>query len=347
MKLLTRVDKSISINMLMTISLLLASFVLLASHANAQGVAAGTIISNTVVVSYQMGNQTGSLESLESIAATNTFVIAETINATLTSLDASNVIVPTPATDKILSWVLTNTGNGTESFLLTSIDTLITDDFNPSVQTLWIETNNTPGLQNTDTLYQAGNSIQLVSDQSQTIYIKSNIPAGLIKTQVGSVELVATSTTTGIANSTIGSSISGAGDGGTDAVVLINDGHVDSTGSYGISTVELQLTKSVTKIVDPFSGTDVMSQSLITYQIDVNATGDSNDIIENLIIEDATPANMQFLPGSIKLNGNTLTDSADSDGADFDITHNNTVTLHLGDIPTPSNHIITITYTIN
>ena len=343
MKSLILVRKSSYTKALLTTSLSLFLY-LLVSPVNAQGVAAGTVISNTAFVSYSMGNSSEPFETLES---TNTFVVSETINATLTSLDASHVTVPTPATNKVLTWQLTNTGNGTESFLLTSLDTLGSDDFNPAVQSLWIESNGTPGLQSTDTLYQTGIPTELVSDQSIIVYVESNIPTGLIKSQLGHIELIATSTTPGVGSSTIGSSITGQGDANTDAVVLINNGHVNSTGTYSISTVELQLNKTVTSIVDPFSGADVMSQSLITYQIDVNATGDANNAIENLIIEDATPNNMQFVPGSITLNGSTLTDSTDTDEADFNITKNNTVTLNLGDLTPPSNQIITITYKVN
>ncbi len=341
MKLLTLVRKSIATNMLMTTSLLLSLYV---SHANAQGVTAGTVISNTAVISYQLGNLSSAPETIE---VTNTFVVDEIINAVLTSLDATNVTVPTPATNETLTWVLTNTGNGTESFTLATIDTLGNDDFNPSVQSIWIESNSIPGLQGTDTLYQAGSPIQLVNDQSQTLYVNSNIPDNLIKSQLGNVELTVTSTTPGITNSSIGSAIDGGGDANTNAVVLIENGQINSTGSYFISTLELQLNKTVTRVVDPYSGNVVMSQSLITYQIDINAVGDTNSIIENLIIEDVTPVNMQFVSGSIKLNGNALTDNDDDDNADFNITKNDTVTFNLGDLTPPSNQIITITYKVN
>ncbi len=312
-------------------------------NVSAQGVAAGTVISNTAIVSYDISNQPNSTDTIE---ASNSFTVAETINAVLTSLDTSSVVVPTPATDKTLTWQLTNTGNGSESFLLNSIDTLNSDDFNPTVKSIWLETNGVPGLQSSDMLYQTGNAITLASDQSQIIYIQSDIPPALVKQQQGNVKLIATSTTPGATGSAVGDSLPGAGEGGTDAVVLIDHGQTQGISGYSISNVALLLNKTVASVVDPFSGTDIMSESIITYQIDVTVTGDPNGTIGNLVIEDTTPANMQYVAGSTKLDNQPLTDNADTDNADFNITKNNTVSINLGDITPPANHTITITYKV-
>ncbi len=351
MKLLIPISKSIFytfnsivkvvVNVLITTSLLLPIF---SQSVQAQGVTAGTVISNTVTVSYYLGPVTGTPETFET---TNTFVVAEIINATLTSLDLNDVVVPTPSIDRVLSWDLTNTGNGTESFNLTTVDTLTGDDFNPEVQSIWLETNGIAGLQSTDTLYQPANPVQLANDASQRIYVRSNIPANLSITELGNVQLIATSTTAGITSSSIGDVLTGVGDVNTNVVVLVQNGRVDNTSSFRISNVALELNKTISSVVDPFSGTDVMSQSLITYQIDVHATGDANGTLENLVIEDSTPANMQFVAGSITLNGVALSDVADADKADFGITSANTATINLGDIVPPSHQIITITYRVN
>ena len=340
MKLLIHTTTGLLQGMWMT--LLLSSLVV--QPASAQGVPAGTVISNVATVSYSTNNLSNTTETVE---ASNSFVVAETINAVLTSLDNRLVVVPTPATNKTLTWQLTNTGNGTEGFVLNTIDTLNGDDFNPVVQSIWLESNNIPGLQSTDTPYQTGNILSLASDQSRIIYIQSNIPGQLNKEQSGHVKLTATATTPGVAGTNPGHSIPGAGDANTDAVVLIADGQTQGVSGYTVSTVALQLSKTVASIVDPFSGTEVMSQSRITYQIKVAVTGDANGTLEDLVIEDTTPANMEYVPGSITLNNQPLTDVADNDNADFNITENNTVTVNLGSLAPPAIQTITITYKVN
>lgn len=323
--------------------LLLLTYLFVQQSA-AQGVVAGTVIKNTASVSFTISNQPNSTDTIE---ASNSFVVAETINAVLTSLDTGAVVVPTPATDKTLTWQLTNTGNGNESYVLTTLDTVNGDDFNPVVQSLWLESNGIPGLQASDTPYQAGSALALTSDQSQIIYVQSNIPAALTARQTGKVELIASSTTAGVSTANIGDSLSGAGDANTDAVVLIQNGKTQNISSYTISDVAVQLNKTVASVVDPFSGTDIMSGSIVTYQVDVAVTGDPTGTVERLVIEDTTPTNMDYVAGSIRLDNQPMTDNADTDRADFNITKNNTVTINLGDVNPPENHVITITYKVN
>ncbi|MDP1027359.1 hypothetical protein Q5H91_09050 [Sphingomonas sp. KR1UV-12] len=66
--------------------------------------------------------------------------------------------------------------------------------------------------------------------------------------------------------------------------------------------------------------------AIITYRLEAHFTGPTPDVA----IADAVPAGTVFVPGSITLDGRTLTDAADGDAAAFDGT---TVRIALGDVP--------------
>lgn len=87
--------------------------------ARAEGTAVGTRISNTVKVSFQVGD---SPDSIHTETASHDFIVSELIRSNVTSLNPSGVAVPTPATDVMLTFQLTNTGNGEETFMLSTDD---------------------------------------------------------------------------------------------------------------------------------------------------------------------------------------------------------------------------------
>lgn len=329
-------------NILYWILLLFSS--LYAPESMAQGVAAGTVIKNTVLVTYLRNENDTEVQQVE---ASNSFTVAETINVSVTSLDTPAVVTSTPAINPVLSFQVSNTGNGTETFSLLADDSITGDDFNPVVQTLWIETNGVPGLQNNDTQYQLGiNDIQLASDESQYVYVISSIPADLNKDEQGNVNLIAASTTIGADTKEIGEGLTGAGTNNTDAILLVHHGRASSTGVYTISPIQLALSKTVVTVLDPYSRETIVPDSLVTYQINITATGD-NGTLDNLVIEDTTPLNMSYVAGSIKFDGNPVSDNVDADNADFGITKENTVTVKLGNVAAPATHTLLITYKIN
>lgn len=108
---------------------------------------------------------------------------------------------------------------------------------------------------------------------------------------------------------------------------------------------ELNINKTIVSTVDPQGANKAISGAVVTYKITVATTGIG--IITNTIITDPTPVDMTYKVGSIKLNNNNLTDSDDSDNADFGISHSNTATINLGDITAGSQYEILLSYTIN
>ncbi|HFC92746.1 MAG TPA: hypothetical protein ENJ51_08025 [Leucothrix mucor] len=319
--------------------------IIIAFNVQAQGVAAGVVISNTVVV-------TADGLSGQGLRASTEFIVAEVLNLDLVSLDSEEVAVLSPATNRILTFQLTNSGNGTESFSLATNANLTGDNFDPVVTSIWIEKNNKQGLQDgtigttSDSQYGVAiHHISLQADQSVIIYVVSSIPDSLQRSAIGKLILTATSTTAGISNHSVGESIATAGDNGVELVLLKDQGKTEASGAYITNSLTLNMNKSVVSIVDPYGKSRIMPGSTVTYKITITAVGEG--IAENLVITDPTPEHMQYKLGSMRLNNVALSDSSDNDQGDFNRSNANTATLILGRIRSSDHYEFLLSYSIN
>ena len=319
---------------------------IIALDVQAQGVTAGTVISNTVIVTANELPEHG-------LQASTEFTVAEVLNMSLVSLDTQDVAVLSPANHRVLTFQLTNTGNGSESFSLATNASLTGDNFDPTVTSIWVETNQTQDLQNgaagsnaTDSQYGADlENILLQADESVIIYVLSTIPGSLQRSKTGKIALTATSTSTGVSNHVAGESIKAAGDNGIELVLLKDQGKTEAMGSYITTSLNLNMTKSVASIIDPYGKDRIMTGSVVTYKISVTAVGEG--MTENLVITDPTPEHMRYKTGSMKLNNNALSDTQDRDQADFNISQENTATLHLGQMRSSDHYEFLLSYIIN
>ncbi|MGD9366975.1 MAG: hypothetical protein PVH87_14855, partial [Desulfobacteraceae bacterium] len=111
-----------------------------AHSAMAAGTSAGTTITNTATVTFTLSSD----PTPRSATTANTFDVLEIIDIVVTWQDAVDVPVSSPHADAVSTYQITNTGNGPESFVLLTDDTLGGDDFDPAVQTVWVESNGSP-----------------------------------------------------------------------------------------------------------------------------------------------------------------------------------------------------------
>jgi len=310
------------------------------TQAWAVGTAAGTSISSTATLSYTLGADPTPLTA----TASNQFDVQEVINVVLVWQDAANVSVGTPHSNRILRFLLTNTGNGPETFQLSADAALAGDQFNPGAPALWIESNGATGLQADDTPYGAA-GITLPADGSALVYLVSTIPAGLADGDIGAIRLSGASMTPGAAGQPAGTLLPGAGAGSVDAVVGTSQAQAAATGSFQVATVAVTLSKSIARIIDPFGGDRPYTGARVTYRIAVDLTGSGT--AEALTITDAIPADLTFAPGSLVLDGAAQTDAADGDAGDFNISAAGTVTVNLNDTAAPAAHVIEFDATIN
>lgn len=291
---------------------------------------AGTLITNTVTLDYTVVG--GPPEK----AASNTasFVVEELINVVLQWQDASAVSVNSPDTADALTFLITNTGNGTETFSLARDNALTGDQYDPitSANSIYVESNGTPGLQTGaggDTLL-TGN-LTLTAEESRVLYVMSDTPTALVIGNTGRVALSAASTTVGAAGAAPGTGLPGLGDGGVTAVVGQTQAQASADGTYIVSGLALSLVKTVT--VD--GGGDPASGKTLSYTITVTLTGSGT--ANNLIITDPLPPELTYVPGSITVDAAARTDAADTDNAAFSA---NSVTVDFGNATAPAGHTI-------
>lgn len=301
---------------------LLALFVLFhAGAVHAAGTVAGTSITNSVTVNYTMG------ASSHTVSSTNTFRVDAVLNCTVTWQDAQPVSVSPGQTGRVLTMRLTNAGNGTDSYTLSAISTQVTGtDFTPGSIALYLDSNGDNGYTaGTDAAYVPGvNDPSLGPDLGLTVFILSAIPGtGIADGQKGNVQLTATSKTgTGPA----GTVLSGKGPGGTDAIVGLSGGVSSDTGSYIASSITVNVNKTQT-VSDQYGGTLPITGATIRYTLTVTATGSGT--ASNVVVSDPIPAGTTYTAGSLRLDGNALTDAADADAGDVNATSAGTATVRL------------------
>jgi len=307
-------------------------------QAWAAGTPAGTTITNTATVTYTLGSD----PTLLTAAASNSFEVQEIINLTAVWQDAADVTVDSPQTDAVLTFLVTNTGNGPEDVRLLADDTLTGDDFNPAVQSLWLESNGSAGYQTDDTLY-AG-SVALNADGQAIVYVLSNIAGSLSQNQSGQVQVTAESLTPGAAGQSAGTLLPNAGWNGVDAVVGLSQAVGSAMGVYRTATVTVTLSKSIVAIADTHGGQRPEDNARLTYLIGVDVAG--TGMAQSLEIIDAIAPEMTYVPGSLTVDGMARTDAADGDNADFDGA-NAIVHINLGNIAAPAAFTIQFDTTIN
>lgn len=316
-----------------------------ARPAWAIGTPAGTGIGNSASVSYQVG------PGVPAIATSNTVILRvdEVIQPLLTWQDAMPVAVSTPGSDSVLSFLLTNSGNGTESFALTRTNgplPLPPGNYTPqngSVGSIYLESGLQAGFQasgpNADTVYLPGtNDPALAPDASLIVYVISNTP-GVAPNAQGNVLLTAAALTPGAAGAVPGTALAGLGQGGGFAVVGSSGAQASATGTMIASGLGLAITKTVQSVLDPQGTTVVMSGSVLTYRIAATLSGAGT--AGNLRITDPLPVGTTYVPGSIAVNGLARSDAADADNAEY-IVATRTVSVALGNVVAPANILITL-----
>ena len=298
---------------------LLLLCLLAATRAEAVGTPAGTVVANTANVSFNLGAGTATL------SATANFTVDELVAVNVAWQDVAPVAVAPADLNRQLSFLVTNTGNGSEGFALAVDAALAGDQFDPTNARIYLDTNGStvyePGV---DPLYVPGvNDPVLAADAAIWIFVLADIPAALVNGDRGDAHLSATSKTGAAA----GAIFAGQGDGGGDAV--IGTGARTALGSYVIADVFVSIAKSAV-VTDLVGGNVAAPGSTITYTLVVTTTGTGN--VTNLVITDPLPPFTTWVPGSLRLNASGLSDAADADAGDFGATTANQVTVALGNV---------------
>lgn len=328
-------------------TLLIAAAAVAAGPALAAGTPAGTAITNSASANYSVNGTPA-----PPVTGSVTITVDELISVRLTP-PATPASVATPDANKPLVFVVTNVGNGQESFTLTPGYTVPGDAFDPtagSVGTLFVDVNG-------DGQYTAGTDtpitapVTLNPDQSLQVLLVANIPSGQAEGSQGKATLTAVSTTPGAAGAAPGTVLTGQGTNGVDAMVGVGPGGATDSGADDIGTGIFQIGSSLVKlakallaVTDPFGNACTVTGgnqsgclvpgATLEYRITVTVTSAAAAMAQNLAITDNVPANTTYVAGSIRVNGSARTDAADADNASCAGCGNGTGTLtaNLGNV---------------
>ncbi len=307
-----------------------------ATVSAAAGTPAGTAVDNTAVINFEVGGS-----PLSQTSNTHTVTVAELLDVDVT-LQSGPVAVATPDTARELLYVVTNTGNGTETLSLAIDSALGGDDFDPvpAVPSIYFDTDGSGDLSAPDTPYNPGvNDPNLAADASVDILIVNDIPAALADGNIGFSQLSASSIT---GTGAPGDVFAGLGDGGVDAVVGTSGATDADTGQYVVADIQFTVVKTAT-VADPFGGTQPVPGAQINYQIVLTPSGAAT--ASNSAFSDPIPLATTYVPGTITLNGAPLSDAADPDAGEFITVPAPEIVVVLGDL-TGASGAQTITFSV-
>jgi uncharacterized repeat protein (TIGR01451 family) len=258
------------------------------------------VISNTASATFNSGSTVSS--------NTVTVKVDQLIDVAVAGLNPS--AVPASSTPAVLTYSVTNTGNGPSTFTLAGDPNVSGNPFNGLVQSIVIDNGNGIYEAGIDSVYTAGGATpSIAADVSLKVFLLVGLPgSGVTDGQISQIKLTATSS---IGSGTPGTVITGGGTGGVDAVVGSSGGKANANDSIIANLSAVSLIKAIASIVDPFGGSTPVPGSIVTFSITSHVAGSSS--ANNLHIIDTIPAGTTYQAGTLKLGSTTLTDAADPD----------------------------------
>lgn len=261
----------------------------------ALGTTAGTRVVNEARAEYTVGTS----PTITAYSGTIGVTVAELVDVDVTWADAATpvpVYGPLPVSGVPLRFLVTNLGNGNESWDLVADNTLTGDDFDPdaSATSPQIYRDNGDGIFGTaDTLVAGSETIQ--ADSTIYFFVLNDFSdTTLTDGDRALVSLDATST-----NAAGGSVQAGAGDNGSDLVLGVSGGTDSDTGIYEVILTALNMVKSFT--VDDGGASPTGDQPIpgatITYTIELSVQGAGT--AQGVVVTDPFPANTTYVPGSL------------------------------------------------
>lgn len=277
----------------------------ISAPAMAEGVSAGTLIENTASATYDNGAGTQTVDS-----NTVTVRVDELLDVTVTSLD-SGPVGAAPG-EQVLTFEVTNQGNGPEAFTLIADPAVAGNDFNTTITAIAVDTNGNgvydPGVD--EILTGPATTEVLAADATLTVFVIVEVPASVADGQTSDVELTAdTVTGTGAP----GTTFAGQGVDGGNAIVGATTASASATGSLFVGITTVDLAKSVT-LLDPFGGTSAVPGSIATFTITATVSGSGS--VDDLVVTDAIPDGTEYVASSLTLDGGALTDASGDDAGE-------------------------------
>jgi hypothetical protein len=298
-----------------TATCLAVGLALAAPSAWAALTGAGTEISNDASVSYSVNN-------VPQTAASNKvkFTVDNLVRVVVSESGNSATSVTPGATGQVLTFTVTNTGNATQDYILTSISTvakdqtlalgspstIYTDAFNPTSCQAYVESK--PVADGYDASDTATSISSLAADQSKTVYVVCSIPIDQANGTDALAALVATTANSGSCATTCAATVetTGADTAGIDVVFADvagsddsnRDGKHSARDAFRVTSASLSISKTVTLVCDPFNfagnGSTVYPKNVpgayVQYAITVSNAAGSGQSAKLTTITDQLPA---------------------------------------------------------
>ncbi|WP_447754024.1 hypothetical protein [Sphingopyxis fribergensis] len=302
-----------------------------ATPAFAAGTTAGTTITNTATVDFQVGGVSQVQQS-----ASNNFTVDRKINLLVEEVGTVTTNVVPGQANAVTTFQLTNSSNEVLDFALAATQITGgtaahggTDTFNANNIRIYRDNTSTGTVGSWDvgdTLI-TGYVDELVVDTAIRLFVVADIPTGLANNAVAGVTLRATARE-GLTPGTQGGAITettGANTAGKDTVFadtagvagdLPRDASHSDDDDYTVQTATLGVTKTSRVISDPFNnGTNpkLIPGAVVEYCIAVANTGSAD--ATSVVINDPVPGQLTFNAGTILLNGTVTGGTCNADGA--------------------------------
>jgi len=256
------------------------TFFLMVQNLFSIGVAAGTEIKNVAYLNYKVDTIDFSSKSNELID-----IVDQKIDMKMTCNESDVVVVSVAEKKRAMAFILTNTGNGEDTYTFTAIEGN-TLDFRVDNAEVYVDNGDGVFSSVTDTLAR---EITLASDTNVSLFLVSDMPVDASSKSSNGIK----------ANSIVqGSLLYGESkqmDGFYAVMVAPEDAKKDFC-TYEVSNLALTLEKSAT-----FSSDKAFLGSTIHYKIEVNAIGEGT--VEDVVVHDNIPVGTNYVANSLKLDG--------------------------------------------
>ena len=293
-----------------------------AETAFAVGTPVGTTIQNTATVSFDLGGTPVSVDT-----NTTTITVIERLDVNVT-VQTPQVLVSAGESGRSMLFRLTNTGNGSEAFILSVDNAIAGNDFDPisAVPSFYVDSDGSGDFNAGDVVYDNATPPVLAADASLEILIVHDIPGTALNNDVGRSELTATAVT---GSGSPGDEFTGQGDGGVDAIVGTSGAADSDTAEYLVSDVMINVVKAQV-VADPFGGNEPVPGATVTYTITVEVVGTGTATAS--LVRDPVPTYTTYVPNSIVLNSAAISDVVDADAGELDTSGAPTIVVRLGDL---------------
>jgi len=320
--------------------------------AYAEGTSAGTTITNTATINYQVGG----VDQTE-VVTTDTFEIDRKVNFVVSRVSDPSTTVSPGQNGAVIAFDVTNLSNDTIDLVLAATQSGA-DDFDADNVTIYVDDgDNIFGGTDTAALLID----ELAEDVTVRVFVVSNIPLAPVNGDVAGLTLSATAHAGGTigAQGAILASTSGADTDGVETVLAdgagvddaSNDGVFTAAGSYTVFAASLTVIKTSRVLSDPVNAATnpkAIPGALIEYCVAVRNGSTSADAT-NVIVTDLVPADLTF-DGTYGIRVDGTQDGSGvclDDGVSGGSFSSGTVTAPLSDVAADQTRTVYFRATIN